>query len=222
MSLNQDQNYKDKITEKQELEMKIAESEKVLLHTIEKVEELKINLSSIKQEYDIKIGKLYLRLDEIELEILKYKKIEDALNNNITFKEAEVIVEEKIKKNRERIFEQYHKLDEDEKIYKDRKNIPEDEKDELKKLWYKLALKHHPDLSHGNEEIMKKINKAYEDGDIDTLRMIDNGQINDDSESNTIESLKIKLEDLKKSINKADNELNEMIKSEWYTDPYPI
>ena len=50
----------DEPLEKQELKRAISEKEKILSAILEKVEKLKIDLSILKQEYDIKIGRLYL------------------------------------------------------------------------------------------------------------------------------------------------------------------
>ena len=205
----------DEPLEKRELERAIAEKEKLLVALLEKAEQLKIDLSILKQEYDIKIGRLYLRLDEVDLEILKFKKIEDLLDKGFSFSEAQKIVEETLKKRREQIKEEYHKLDEEAKDFESRKNISADEQEELKKLWRKLAHKYHPDLAHGNEEIMKKINKAYAEGDLETLRAIDREKSAADIETSTIEALKAKLVTLEKSIEKANSDFEVMRKSEW-------
>ncbi len=205
----------DEPLEKRELERAIAEKEKLLVAILEKAEQLKIDLSVLKQEYDIKIGRLYLRLDEVDLEILKFKKIEDLLDRGFSFSEAQKIVEETLKKRREQIKEEYHKLDEEEKDFESRKIISADEQEELKKLWRKLAHKYHPDLAHGNEEMMKKINKAYAEGDLETLRAIDREKSGADIETSTIEGLKAKLATIEKSIEKSNSDFEVMRKSEW-------
>ncbi len=205
----------DEPLEKRELERAIAEKEKLLVAILEKAEQMKIDLSVLKQEYDIKIGRLYLRLDEVDLEILKFKKIEDLLDKGFSFSEAQKIVEETLKKRREQIKEEYHKLDEEEKDFESRKIISADEQEELKKLWRKLAHKYHPDLAHGNEEMMKKINKAYAEGDLETLRAIEREQPGADIETSTIEGLRAKLATLEKSIEKANADFEVMRKSEW-------
>jgi hypothetical protein len=83
-------------------------------------------------------------------------------------------------------------------------------------MWYRLAHKFHPDLANGNEELMKKINKAYADGDIETLRAIDQNEVGADIEVKTIEALKNKLVGLEKSINKISKEFEQLKRSEWY------
>lgn len=205
----------DESVEKRELERVITEKEKILVAVLEKVEQLKIDLSILKQEYDIKIGRLYLRLDEVNLEILKSKKIEELIAKGVSFSDAQKIVEETLKKRREQIKEEYRKLNEDEKDFDRRKVIPVEEREELKKLWRKLAHKYHPDLPHGDSEMMKKINKAYADCDLESLRAIDNQQFDVDTEVATIESLKTKLANLESSIEKANSELTALEKSEW-------
>lgn len=201
---------------KRELEKAISEKEKALNNLLDEVEQLKIDLTVVKQEYEIKVGRLYLKLDEIDLEILKFKKIEDLVSKGFSFEEAQKIVEETLKKRREQIKEEYKKLDEEEKEAESRKRISEEDKQELRKLWHKLAHKFHPDKAGGNEELMKKINKACAEGDLETLRVIDQSGAGADIEVKTIEALKNKLAGLEKSIGKISEELKQLKRSEWY------
>ena len=206
----------DEPLEKRELEKAISEKEKKLNALIDEIEQLKIDLTAVKQEYDVKVGRLYLRLDELDLEILKSKKIEDLINNGFSFEEAQKIVEETLKKRREQIEEEYKKLNEEEKEIESRKGISAEDKEELKKLWRKLAHKYHPDKVGGNEEMMKKINKAYAKGDLETLRAIDQSGTGNGIETQTIEALKSKLAGLEISIKKISQEYELLKKSEWF------
>lgn len=206
----------DEPLEKRELEKAISEKEKRLNALIDEIEQLKIDLTVVKQEYDVKVGRLYLKLDEVDLEILKFKKIEDLISKGFSFEEAQKVVEETLRKRREQIEEEYKKLDEEEKDIESRKDISEEDKVELKKLWRKLAHKYHPDKANGNEEMMKKINKAYAEGDLETLRAIDQNEVGADIEVKTIEALKNKLVGLEKSINKISKEFEQLRRSEWY------
>lgn len=206
----------DEPLEKRELAKAISEKEKRLNELIDKVEQLKIDLTIVKQEYEVKVGRLYLKLDGVDLEILKFKKIEDLISKGFSFEEAQKIVEETLKKRREQIEEEYKKLDEEEKDIESRKYISEEQKEELKKLYFKLAHKFHPDKANGSEEMMKKINKAYADGDIETLRAIDQSETGADIEVKTIEALKNKLAGLEKSIKKISQEFEQLKRSEWY------
>jgi hypothetical protein len=206
--------------EKKILRQKVQELKSELLLLTEKVEQLKIDLVVIKQEYDIRIGRLYLRMDELDLEILKFKKIEDLLKRNISLEEAKRIVEETLKARQKTIDEEYAKLDEEEEIVEKRKNIPENEKEELKKLWRSLAHKYHPDLARNDEdrkkyeEIMKKINKAYADGDLEALKAIEQEHI-EDSDNISAELLKTKLQNIESAIIRLEKEYSMLKKSEW-------
>jgi len=206
----------DEPLKKCKLEKEISEKEKTLNKLIDKIEQLKIDLTIAKQEYEIKVGRLYLKLNEVNLEILKFKKIEDLISKGLSFEEAQKVVEEALKKRREQIKEEYKKLDEEEKKVKSRKTVSEEDKEELKKLWRKLAHKYHPDKTNGNEEMMKKINKAYAEGDLETLCSIDQNEIGADIEVKTIEALKNKLAGLEKSIVKISQEFEQLKRSEWF------
>ncbi len=107
-------------------------------------------------------------------------------------------------------------MDEEEKEVETRKSISAEDKEELKKLWRKLAHKYHPDKVGGNEEIMKKINKAYAEGDLETLRAIDQSGAGNGVETQTIEALKSKLVGLETSIKKIHQEYELLKKSEWF------
>jgi len=205
----------DEPLEKRELKHAIAEKEKFLVAVLGKVEQLKIDLSALKQEYDIKVGRLYLRLDEVDLEILKFKKIEDLLDKGLSFLEAQKIVEETLKERCEQIKEEYYSFNEEKKDFESRKIISANKQEELKKLWRKLAHKYHPDLVHGDEEIMKKINKAYAESDLETLRAIDHKQFGANIETLMIEGLEMKLATLEKAIVKANSDFKMLQKSEW-------
>ena len=121
--------------EKKLLRGKAETLQKELFALTDKLEQLRISLVVIKQEYDIRIGRIYLRIDELNLEILKFKKIEDLLKKNIPIEEVEKIIEESLKNRKKTIKEEYTKINKEEEIVGKRKDIPEKERNELKKLW---------------------------------------------------------------------------------------
>ena len=156
-----------------------------------------------------------MKLDEVDLEILKFKKIEELISKGVSFEEAQKIVESTLKKRRDLIEEEYKKLNEEEKDIDKRKNISKEEQEELKKLFYKLAHKFHPDLTRGDDTTMKKINKAYAEGDLETLRAINQGESTESADVKTIEELKNKLARLEESIKKVLHEQEQLKCSEW-------
>lgn len=193
----------------------IREKEKILVKVLQEVEELQIDLSILKQEYDIKIGRLYLRLDEVNLEILRLKKIEDFLAKGISFFESRKIVDDAFMKRFEKFKEEYRKKEDEEKYFHNRKNISKEEQEDLKRLWRKLVRQFHPDLSTGNEDVMKRINKAYAAKDFEALHSIETDQHVGDLEYSTIADLKCKLENLEKSIENENANLYALRNSEW-------
>ena len=215
MNISKSNTSLDMPLEKRELQEAILEKEKLLMELIEEIEHFKIDLSVVKQEYDIKIGRLYLKLDETDLDILKFKKIEDLINKGFSFEEARKVVEDSLRKRREQIEEEYKKLNDEEKDIEKRKTISQEEQEELKRLFHKLAHKFHPDLIGGDDTMMKKINKAYADGNLETLRAINQGEGLGSVDIKTIEELKNKLVNLEESIKKALYEQEQLKRSEW-------
>lgn len=63
--------------EVEELKKEISIKEKELVEIITDTENLKNELSVLKQKYDSEIGRLYLQLDEIEIAISQFKTIEE-------------------------------------------------------------------------------------------------------------------------------------------------
>lgn len=222
MKIEQDQSlvqsniYIDDTLEKKNLEQAIAEKEKQLAEILEQTENLKVDLSVTKYEYDIKIGRLYLKLDEIDLEILKLKKIGDLMEQGFTFDDAKQKVDESLQKRKEHINDEYKKLEDEEKNVKGKKQVSEYDQEEIKRLYRKLAHKYHPDLNGGDDTKMKKVNEAYANNDLDALRAIDESRFIEDLSVRTIDMLKKKLEKLESAVVKANQQYILLKKSEWY------
>lgn len=202
--------------EAKKLKQIISEKEQELAELITDTEQLKNSLSVIKQRYDTEIGRLYLQLEDIEIEICQIKTIEELVAKWLSCEEAEMIIWERTRKEKEKIQKQYAEIQDQEDEIEKRKKISEDEQNELKQLYKKLALKFHPDLNNGDDTHMKKINRAYEQNDLETLRILDQNESIKDSIWNDIEKLKEKLEKLVQSIATKELELEQIKSSEWY------
>ena len=202
------------------LRQKAEALQKELLALTDKLGSLKIDLLIIKQEYFIRIGRIYLKINELDLEILKLKKIEDSFKKNLPIKE-EKIIDELLKHRKKTINEEYSKINEEKKIAEKRRVISEKERKELKKLWRQLVHKYHPDLARNEEdrkkreEIRKKINKAYSGGGLEALKTI-NQKYFEDIEIISSEFLKTKVLSLESAIAKIEKEYLQLKKSEWY------
>jgi DNA-binding MarR family transcriptional regulator len=206
----------DDTLEKKNLERAIAEKEKQLEEILEHTEKIKVDLSITKYEYDIKIGRLYLKLDEIDLEILKLKKIGDLVDQGFSYEEAEKKVNESLQKRKDHIEEEYKKLEDEEKNIKGKKQVSAYEQEEIKRLYRKLAHKFHPDLNKGDDAVMKRVNEAYASNDLESLRAIDESRFAEDVVIRTIDKLKEKLARLESAVVKANQQYILLKKSEWF------
>ncbi len=202
--------------EVEELKKEISIKEKELVEIITDTENLKNELSVLKQKYDSEIGRLYLQLDEIEIAISQFKTIEELVEKWLSREEAEMIIGERTRKEQEKIQKQYSEIQEQEDEIEKRKKINEAEQKELKQLYKKLALKFHPDVCGGDDTLMKKINQAYEQNDLEALRLLDQTDSFWENQSNWLEDLRKNLNNINKLIEAKNKELEQLKNSEWY------
>jgi len=208
--------------ENQDINKKIVNLKKKLINLTEKYEQLKNDLIIVRQEYEIRIGRLYLKIDELDLEILKNKKIEELLKENYSKEEAIRIVEESLKIRQEKINREFGKYEEEEDLIEKEKNISKEDKEELKKVRRELLFIYHPDLTTNTddrkkcEEIMKKINEAYSNSDIEALKKIQLEHLNISENYDSQSKLMNKIKNLENAIVSINNEYLLLKKSEWY------
>ena len=206
----------DESFEVKELKKEISIKEKELAEIITDTENLKNELSILKQKCDSEIGRLYLQLDEIEIEISQFKTIEELVEKWLSREEAEMIIWERTRKEQEKIQKQYSAIQEQEDEIEKRKKISDEEQKELKQLYKKLALKFHPDMYNGDDTLMKKINQAYEQNDLEALRLLDQTDSLWDTLRNWLEDLVNRLEKLNNHIENKAKDQEDLKISEWY------
>ncbi|HUS50169.1 MAG TPA: DnaJ domain-containing protein [Candidatus Paceibacterota bacterium] len=167
-------------------EARLAKKEKKVSDLSIITQNLKITLNLFLSEYNSKIGVLYVSLDKIKLKIKEYqnrinlakdKKLSSDDLNNIEEEVKKSFYQERSKvENLEsetsNSSEEYDKnLEKEKKKYSDHEFL-----EVLKKLYRKLALRFHPDRAKNEkqrkefEKIFPEINKAYQNGDLDTLK----------------------------------------------------
>src|SRR5258708_7266000 len=74
--------------EKRILKKLIQKSRQKLVTAITKTEILRVELEMVKQEYHIRVGSLYLRSNQQDLEIIYYKNLLELMHDGYTFDEA--------------------------------------------------------------------------------------------------------------------------------------
>lgn len=187
-----------------------------------KIDILEKELGSIQNEYYKRIGHLYTLLDRLDLEIRFFDEIKELLESGLTYREARTQI---FAENKDQ-----HDPDQDKGNFPGW-NIPkvaplphldEDHKRAIKTLYRKLCQKYHPDLAKNvkeklrNEAIMKKINQAYHDKNIDALESILELEIVEDMEKASVEFLKKKLSQFINRIYELKKMFSSLVQSEWY------
>lgn len=218
--------------EKEELEKETELSELQLEY-----ENLMVTLSRFNIEYSARVGKLFVELDRINLEIKEYlARIEmwPKLHNEPEGKK-ESKIEEMIKKSFQeqstRINEQEEEIRHatEELIRTSKAEIKDiEELQRLKELYRILAKIYHPDRAINEEErrrftnLMAEINQAYEKGDLEALRRFEKMALRERRIERT-ETLQQKIERLKKSITSLDRgianlkyQIDKLYKSDLY------
>lgn len=179
--------------EKKDLRDAIRLKEKQLTDLYQRLENLKREISGFQETYDIKIRQLYARLDELNDKIFKYQNISEFMDDHFSFSEAEKVIEETVEDTRGHMENEYERTHQevnpvDRKIW-----MSKPEREELKRLYRKLAHLFHPDLVQGNGELMTRINKAYSEGDLKTLQEIELNNCPEDNKSISLSGLKMQL-----------------------------
>lgn len=208
-------------TERRLLMAAILRKRALLQKLIVKTELLKVRLDMLKEEYTVKIGSLVLKDNSLDLRIIYYRSLLKLIKEGLNYEEAvtklsTTYVAEELELERER-----------EKIREEARHLASRQQDlapeltkEVKKLWKKLITKYHPDLTQNpkekkqREEIVKQLNKAYKDNDLETLARIQRDQ------TVTTESPSMRLEDvlteLISEIELQEKAYAQLKDSQWY------
>lgn len=184
---------------------------------------------NIEMKYMLKLGDLEYKTHEAQCTVLRLKrKIEliQAKKNRqekINISEIEKILDKEFEEYKDQLDEQIHKINEAIKRSKG-KLLTDEESKELKQIYRKIVKVLHPDMNPkvSKEQLQLFVNAvaAYKDGDLDTLRFIN--EIIGDNKSydmnNATYNLVEKKEHLQKAIKSVQMSI-ENIKSEF---PYTM
>lgn len=213
-------NKEEKI--KKRLQESIFRKRKVLEVWTEKVESLKLDLDLVKNEYTVRIGYLFLKDNQLDLEIIQYKNLKRLMDEGMTYDEAVRAEEDTFYNEILRMQKEQEKIEGEKILFEKRNDVSEEIQADIKILWKKLIRKFHPDLVTDPEEklqredLMKKINQAYAEADIETLQSLEDHLQTDNIEESTIERLEKILVDTGNLIQNAKETFKELRVSEWY------
>ena len=192
-----------------------------LVYLTELIENLQNELNIIKQEYNTKFSALYIRIDELDIELAKTIKIKELMKKGFSYDEAKAIVDNEFILQKEKIKNEKENISKDLEELNRQKNLLEGKNDDIKKIWRKLVNQYHPDLQTSNEEkekceiIMKKINKAYRNNDLASLYSIDDLSFKY-KDNDSINFVKTQIDKIQELINDLRKQYQKLQKTKWY------
>ena len=166
-------------------EIRISEKETEVSELPTQIQDIKIALNIFLDEYNSKVGLLYVKLDKLKLKTKEYQlRIELAQGKKVSLEDLKVIedeVDETFSQERHKVndleSEAFESSEEYRKHLEEKECLLDDEvQKECKTLYRKLALKFHPDRAKDDKqrkefnETMAAINEAYENYDLEALR----------------------------------------------------
>lgn len=207
---------------KQTLQRIIEKKTKQLEELMEKVEMLKMELDFISHEYNVRIGAMLLKDNQLDLEILQLQNLKELMKGGMTYSAAMKYEEDAFYSETIRMQKEQEKIEEEKRMLEDIQDVSEEVMEDIKTIWKKLIRQFHPDLvidpieKAKREEIVKKINKAYTERNLEALRQFES---TNDAQSITDfskEQLETLLEKIENSILDAEGELTVLHRSMWY------
>lgn len=211
---------------KKQLRVVIIRKKTLLAQLMVQIETTRSELMTIKAEYDRRIGLLYEKLDELDEQIFELRKLHDLLQKKIPMKEAKRLLAERERIQAEREAERNESEEKQHTELAERaKKMKPTERDELKKLWRRLAFRFHPDLVHEDVEkkfregMMKRVNEAYARSDLVALKVIDTEEFSTEQSlaDATMDDLEKSLMDTEAGIRRVRQKLKAFKKLEWYS-----
>ena len=205
---------------KQQLRRVIEKKRQILENLVTKVEMLRVTLDFARQEYMVKVGSLFLKDNQLDLEIIRLRNILQLMEKGFTHENAVNQIANTYYAEQLEIEQEQERIRLEEEMYQKREAYQAKPGEDIKKLWKKLIAKFHPDLVQDPEEkkkrdeIMKKINHAYQESDYDTLLRI--SQENLTEHEQTVDSLEEILLRLMKELLLQTELFTQLKKSEWY------
>jgi len=203
--------------EKKDLEKLVTKKEREYKRVLEELDALKFEISEFQELYDSKIGRLYVRLQELENLIFKYEHISEYVDDIFSFSDAEKLFEGAMKEHWERLTDEFNKRNRVGKSSKKRNGKSTRYQEELKQLYRNLARIFHPDKTEGNSEMMIRINQAYKEGDLEGLRSL-NLEHGPKKEGTTITELYERLSTVTQLITDTNKVRKSLEKSDMYIE----
>lgn len=208
---------------KKDLQERIEKQKKKLVSLITKCELLRVELDMIRQEYTVRVGQLFHKSNQQDLDIIYYRNLIELLEKGYTYSDAVKKLDDTYYAQQHKLHKEREQMQRDQKIYEMRIESADKSQDpQIKNLWKQLVSKFHPDLVQDQkeksrrEEMMKLINRAYQEKNMDTLKKLQNNSSHIFNAENTIQSLENILVEIENQIIEQEEVYEELKTSEWY------
>lgn len=204
------------------LRKSIEKKTRLLEDLMAKAEMLKMELEFIQHEYNVRIGTLLLKDNQLDLEILQLQNLKELLKGGMTYQQALKYEEDAFYSDMLRVQKEQEKLDEEKKMLEEIADVSEEVLEDIKAIWKKLIKRFHPDLVTDGQEksrrenLMKQINKAYTERNRELLLAFESQQELTVIAELTLEQLEEALVKLENAIADAEGNLRVLQKSTWY------
>src|SRR5258706_4678446 len=119
---------------RKQLEKSIEKRRKVLEDLMTDFEMLKVELDVIKHEYYVRIGKLLLKDNQLDLEILQLKNMQELIAKGMTFKEALKMEEDTFYNEVLRVHKEQEKIAEEQELLDSIQEVTEEVAQDIKVL----------------------------------------------------------------------------------------
>lgn len=207
-------------SKKETLKRIVLRKKKILLLVTSRYELLKMELDLIKREYYFRVGSVLEKDNQLDMDIIAHKNILSLMKMGLSYKNAL----EKIHEANHPVTDFEQEQDKEEFIAEQDNNMKQDGLDinKLKQLWKKAVIKFHPDLTPDPEEkkkredIMKKINKAYTERDINTLQDLYKNTFISNPKEISIEQLEQMIVNVENRIIMTKKDFSALKQTEWY------
>lgn len=208
---------------RESLQKVIRKKRQQLTRLLTKTETLRVELDMVRQEYDVRVGSLYLKDNQLDIEIIYFKNIIQLMGEGVSYKDAVERLNDTFYAKQRAFEKERERMRQEEKIYTQRSESESQHMgDELKKMWKSLVAKFHPDLVQDKqekkkrEEMMKQINRAYEEYNYEQLKKFENAVAITEYPESTVENLEDILVEIENQIIQQEIAYQELRTSEWY------
>lgn len=201
----------------------IAKRRRSLQLLLEKVEQLQIDAALMQEEYNGRVGRLFIKDNLLELEISRIRRINALMDAGISYEDAVLQLDSVMEEEKKCLEEEYAEFEAKYSFGPQKESITE-VKEKVRSLWKKLVHKFHPDLSSDildrqrRDKIMKQINQAYNANDLEALKDIDQKDLISEiyiKEITVVEELEIMLIELENALFRNRKTYKKLQCSQW-------